>query len=507
MRTLLTYLLLASSAWVLPENASAQNGAAINTSGTAADPSAILDISSDNSGLLIPRMTEANKLLIQSPATGLMIYQTDGISGLWFFDGTSWVQGAGTQGPAGATGATGATGASGFLPSGQSAGNTPYWDGSQWVINSSNIFNNGGTIGIGTTNPDASAAIEIYSTTKGTLITRMTLNERNAIQNPANGLQIYNTTIGCFEFYNGSTWKILSCGCDLPAVPAALGHTSTEHSITWNWAIAANSEGYRYNTINDYSTSTDIGLNTAYVQTGLICNTNYDLYVWSYNSCGKAQPVQFSYSTAACYNCGTETVTFTYRGSQVTYGTVQGQNNTCWLDRNLGASAVATSHTHSAAYGHLFQWGRPDDGHQIRTSGTTSALSGNDVPGHSNFITTSAGNFDWRNPQNDALWQGLTGTNNPCPAGWRIPVLTEFSDEYASWSQQNMYGAYASSLKFTSGGGRYQNGSVSNTEGHGHYWSSTINATNATYLYFAAGSVSTPTYYRGVGWSVRCIRD
>lgn len=56
-------------------------GAAINTTGATAHPSAMLDISSDNSGILIPRMTKSQKLLIPTPATGLMIYQTDDTTG------------------------------------------------------------------------------------------------------------------------------------------------------------------------------------------------------------------------------------------------------------------------------------------------------------------------------------------------------------------------------------------------------------------------------------------
>ncbi|MFZ1451482.1 MAG: hypothetical protein WAT20_02205, partial [Ferruginibacter sp.] len=42
-----------------------------------------------------------------------------------------------------------------------------------------------------------------------------------------------------------------------------------------------------------------------------------------------------------------------------------------WMDRNLGASRVATSSTDDLAYGDLYQWGRLTDGHQNRTSGTT----------------------------------------------------------------------------------------------------------------------------------------
>jgi hypothetical protein len=58
----------------------------------------------------------------------------------------------GQQGPIGLTGATGATGPQGpigLLQNGTAAGNTPYWDGTQWVLSSNNLYNNGGNIGIG----------------------------------------------------------------------------------------------------------------------------------------------------------------------------------------------------------------------------------------------------------------------------------------------------------------------------------------------------------------------
>ena len=71
--------------------------------------------------------------------------------------GPTGVQGntgsTGAQGPTGAKGSTGATGATGLLTSGNSAGNTPYWNGSMWVTNSSNIYNNGGNVGIGNSSP------------------------------------------------------------------------------------------------------------------------------------------------------------------------------------------------------------------------------------------------------------------------------------------------------------------------------------------------------------------
>ncbi len=49
--------------------------------------------------------------------------------------------------------------------------------------------------------PDASAVLELDHNAKGFLLTRMTMQERNAIVNPAIGLQIYNTTSQCLEIY------------------------------------------------------------------------------------------------------------------------------------------------------------------------------------------------------------------------------------------------------------------------------------------------------------------
>ena len=62
-------------------------------------------------------------------------------------------------------------------------------------------------VGVGTTTPDASSALDITSTTKGLLIPRMTAAQRDAISSPAIGLMIYQTdgTVG-FYYYNGSSW-------------------------------------------------------------------------------------------------------------------------------------------------------------------------------------------------------------------------------------------------------------------------------------------------------------
>jgi len=60
----------------------------INADGSDPDPSAMLDIKSENLGLLIPRLSEANRPA--TPATGLMIYQTDNSPGFYYYDGAAW---------------------------------------------------------------------------------------------------------------------------------------------------------------------------------------------------------------------------------------------------------------------------------------------------------------------------------------------------------------------------------------------------------------------------------
>ncbi len=74
--------------------AQAQN-VAINTDGTAADNSAILDVKSDAKGLLVPRMTATERGNIANPATGLIVYQTNGTAGFYYNVGTpaspNWV--------------------------------------------------------------------------------------------------------------------------------------------------------------------------------------------------------------------------------------------------------------------------------------------------------------------------------------------------------------------------------------------------------------------------------
>ncbi|MCH2023751.1 MAG: tail fiber domain-containing protein [Saprospiraceae bacterium] len=101
---------------------SAQEGVAINKNNTNPDASALLDISSTEKGILIPRMTQTQRNAILAPATGLLIYQTNGTPpGFFYFDGSNWK----------------ALSADG-----------------DWIVSGNDMYNaNSGMIGIGTSSP------------------------------------------------------------------------------------------------------------------------------------------------------------------------------------------------------------------------------------------------------------------------------------------------------------------------------------------------------------------
>ncbi|NCP91190.1 MAG: hypothetical protein GW827_13340, partial [Flavobacteriales bacterium] len=182
-----------------------------------------------------------------------------------------------------------------------------------------------------------------------------------------------------------------------------------------------------------------------------------------------------------------------------------------WMNKNLGASQVATSPTDSLAYGDLYQWGRLTDGHEKRTSNTTTTLSNSDVPGHGDFILhpNLPAPLSWNSPVNINLWQGVNGTNNPCPTGYRIPTDGELAAERLSWATPDAAGAFASPLKWTLAGNRiYINGQIVNAGLRGSYWSSLTNGAMSSYMYFNNGSSSPSNNYQTAdGASVRCIKN
>ena len=186
-----------------------------------------------------------------------------------------------------------------------------------------------------------------------------------------------------------------------------------------------------------------------------------------------------------------------------------------WMDRNLGATQVATSSTDAAAYGDLYQWGRAKEGHEVRTSGYTNITATTSVPNGGNtwdgfFIQGSDYPNDWLTPQDNTLWQGVSGTNNPCPSGFRLPTSIEWEAERQSWATNNAAGAFGSVLKLVSGGSRhYSTANLQGVGASGYYWSSSPSGYHSLYLIFTSSSYIAQVTYalRAAGMSIRCIKE
>jgi len=118
----------------------------------------------------------------------------------------------GLQGPIGLTGAAGVNGANGATGATGAIGATGPTGASPFTLSGSDAIYTAGSVGVGTATPDATALLDVSSTTKGFLAPRMTAVQRDAIATspatPATGLLIYQTdgTAG-FYYYNGTTWN------------------------------------------------------------------------------------------------------------------------------------------------------------------------------------------------------------------------------------------------------------------------------------------------------------
>ena len=148
-------------------------------------------------------------------------------------------------------------------------------------------------VGIGTTTPDGSAALDITSTTKGLLIPRMTNAQRLAISNPAAGLQVFVTDFngGSFMFYDGTEWGTRSL-TKRPDAPAISGVVSGNAAATVSFTAPSSNGGAA---ITSYTaTSNPEGLTATVSQagsgditvTGLTNGTSYTFTVTATNAIG-----------------------------------------------------------------------------------------------------------------------------------------------------------------------------------------------------------------------------
>ena len=287
-------------------------------------------------------------------------------------------------------------------------------------------------VGIGTTNPDGSAVLDISSTTQGFLPPRMTNAQLSAIASPVAGLMVYCTN----------------------------------------------------------------------------CNANGEMLIYNRTSWVNMVGDVVAY------------VTFNFNG--LTYQEVTSGTGKTWMDRNLGATQVATSSTDDASYGDIYQWGKAQAFTSAYNTANNIAGPVDDTAAAGTSFITNLG--DWLSTvttdqtTNNARWNGSTkGAHDPCPSGYRVPTETELTAERNNggtgfWGtgsvQSNAAGAFASVLKLPVAGYRDRStGALTNVGSNGKYWSSTVSGANARRLSFNSSNANMNASNRANGFSVRCIKE
>lgn len=275
-------------------------------------------------------------------------------------------------------------------------------------------------VGIGTNNPNSSAALDIESTEKGLLMPRMSQNDLLNITNPANGLLVFNITDEKFFVFVASEnrWKEIKYGDDTIYVDAtySIGSGGMCSGIQVNgdyiegFSLLENSSillditftkvGYfsiSTNTVNGY------GFSGTYLYTGSVPNTV------SYQIAASGTPIisQTDIFTATASNGGSCNFSINVSSAPapcvnpITYGgknySITPIGTQCWMTENLDIGIMINANT-----------AQTDNGNIEKYCYDNNASN----------CTTYGGLYKW-----DEMMQYTTNesTQGICPTGWHIP--------------------------------------------------------------------------------------
>lgn len=335
---------------------SANAQVAINTDGSLPDNSAMLDIKSTDKGILLPRLTLTERDAIVSPATGLMIYQTDNSPGFYYNSGTS-------ASPA-------------WVIAGSSSG---------WAI-TGNSGTSAGTDFIGTIDDqplrfrvNSVWAGEIHPTS-GNLFLGLGAGQlnTNGQANTASGEQSLSAnTDGNFNTANG--YYALSSNTS--------GYSNTAHGT---YALTSNVDGHSNTAIgrNSLFGNTSGNFNTGAGEGSLLSNTT--------GSLNAAIGFQALYSnTTGSYNAA--------NGASALYSNTTGDNNTANGYQSLNSNSSGFNNT--------------ANGYKALYSNTTGIY--NNANGFQALYSNTIGNYNTANGV-EALYFNSDGTSNTATGSYAL---------------------------------------------------------------------------------------
>jgi len=530
----------------------------INADQSEPDPSAMLDVKSTNRGVVLPRMTLQQRNAIQSPTEGLMVYCTNcgrlGAGGALsiFTNGVWTVIGPCTVSPVVASDHT--------ITPGQIIWR---WNGTSSGVkfNIINDFDNATDLGYALSKTETGIQCDQtylryiwnYSECGVAGVTSLTVTTAPVVPDaPLAGTQVpsmfqivwnWNAVAGatgykwsatddfasatemgtglsktetgltCITEYTRYVWAYNACGVSAvtviaastsppPALPVAGTHIPSLTQIIWNWNPATGATGYKWNTVNNYSTATNLGTVTSNTETGLNCGTSYTRYLWAYNDCGgTVSPIILTQATVNCPTCG-QPITDVRDGKIYNTVLIGAQ---CWMAQNLNIGTKINS-----------SWEQTDN--QVIEKYCYNDLESNcDIYG---------GLYQWNEAMQYVTTAGVQGI---CPAGWHLPtdaewtVLTTFlgGESVAGgemketgtthWSSPNTGATNSSGFTALPGGYRNYDGTFGDLTYYAYFWSSSESSSSYAWnrlLYYDSAYVGwSSSRDKAYGFSGRCLRD
>jgi uncharacterized protein (TIGR02145 family) len=351
--------------------------------------------------------------------------------------------------------------------------------------------------------------LDVQSTSKGFLPPRMTSAERSAVQNPATGLIIYNTTLNCVEMNMGTpaqpTWNCLavlntvSAASSTPTLDVNTALTAITHTTTGATGIgtatglpAGVTASWAANTITISGTPTAVG------------TFNYSIPLTG--GLGSVSATGTITVNAPAVNCGAYVALGIWKAFKC---------------HNLGADESADPFTASwKLHGNYYQWGRNTN----ITSGSTRYGAQGPTASSANEAFISGWSAE---KANNGAWQDGKGPSDPCPDGFRVPTKAEWdavantalnptrnfegdwTESVTNYTSGLRIGSGSSGLFLPAAGNRFDgNGSLVNRGRYGSYWSANEQyAITAYMLFFFSTNAYTESRVRTTGLSVRCIKQ
>ncbi len=273
-----------------------------------------------------------------------------------------------------------------------------------------------GDVGIGTSDPDASAILELNSTTQGFLLPRMTTTERDAIGSPVNGLVIYNTTSGCMNFYLDGAWEEFCESSNSPNAGYTIGTGGSCVSTTVNGIFNIGAALDATNTVTldasviktgYWAINTDTINGYSFSGTGIFGSTG-TIQVTLYASGTPITAQTDNFTTVAENNSGTCTfsVTIGTCGGSILYS---GENynivqigTQCWMAENLNVGTMIPGGT---------------------DQGNNGSIEKYCYNNSSDSCDKYGGLYQWNEMMQYVTTEGVMGI---CPPNWHLPTEAEW---------------------------------------------------------------------------------